>query len=362
MSWSCSIGSIGCPGATWPNVGAVPYGGSSNIPQRELTPEELDRLAQERRKREAEERELHRALAEQLEKAQLQQDEVDDELQEFEDRICRVIEPGSGIGFKDAPDAPEMVVVPRGELMAKQRAGLFRRSRLYSKCKFDTDLAISRYAITFDEWDIANCSNYRPSDSGWGRGRRPVINVSWRDAENYLAWLRAKTGRAYRLLSEDEWEYACRAGALAPFWWGRFLTRRHANFKGNIWQVWRNKSGQRPGTVPVDDFQPNPWGLYQMHGNVWEWCKASFGVGVRGGSFASTAKDLRDDTRWKHSGRQAWDVQLGFCRTNAIGFRVCRELGKVTRTRLSYPRPILRYPEPIIGLKANEPHEQEQSQ
>jgi formylglycine-generating enzyme required for sulfatase activity len=349
MTWS--------PGACWPSIGAVP---SSSAPKTTRSPEEQARIDAMFQMLADAKRERLRVEVKQREQEQLRQNGIDDELQAFEDKICRLITPGSGAGFKDTPDAPEMVIVPRGTLMAKTRTGGLRGSRLYSKYKLETDLAVSRYAISFDEWDAAEGVEFRlrPSDSGWGRGRRPVINVSWNDAQRYVKWLSKRTGRAYRLLNEDEWEYACRAGTLTPFWWGRFLTRRHANFKGNVWQVLYNHLAKRRKTVPVDAFAPNPWGLHQMHGNVWEWCGDKRCHGVRGGSFASSARDLLDDTRWKRSNYPPWGVIYGNSQTNAIGFRVCREVGKVIRTRVRlHATP--HYPEPILGLGARQPAPQE---
>jgi formylglycine-generating enzyme required for sulfatase activity len=133
--------------------------------------------------------------------------------------------------------------------------------------------AAGRFAVTFDEWDACvadgGCNGYTPKDQGWGRGQRPVINVSWDDARAYVAWLAHKTGKAYRLLSEAEREYAARAGTKTPFWWGSSISTSQANYSGGY--SGGVFGGGWKGTVPVDSFQPNPWGLYQVHGNVWEW-------------------------------------------------------------------------------------------
>src|SRR5262249_30260931 len=135
--------------------------------------------------------------------------------------------------------------------------------------------AVGRFAVTFDEWDACmadgGCNGYRPEDQGWGRGRRPVINVSWHGAQAYVAWLSRKTGQGYRLLTEAEWEYAARAGTTTPFWWGSAISADQANYDGSY--VYRNgpKGEYRRQTVEVDSFRPNDWGLYQVHGNVWEW-------------------------------------------------------------------------------------------
>jgi formylglycine-generating enzyme required for sulfatase activity len=135
-------------------------------------------------------------------------------------------------------------------------------------------LAIGRFAVTFEEYDrfCAKTGRAKPGDSGWGRGQRPVINVSWDDATAYCAWLSQQTGHAYRLPSEAEWEYAARAGTTSAFWWGNQIDPSLANYDGNYTYANGPKGEYRERTLPVESFQPNPFGLYQVHGNVWEWC------------------------------------------------------------------------------------------
>jgi formylglycine-generating enzyme required for sulfatase activity len=128
--------------------------------------------------------------------------------------------------------------------------------------------AIGKFAVTFDEWDACvgagGCST-KPSDSGWGRGRRPVINVSWNDAQEYVRWLRMKTGQKYRLPTEAEWEFAARAGTTTAYYWGNEIGVEHANCD-TCGSQWDNKQ-----TAPVGSFDHNPSGLYDMLGNVWQW-------------------------------------------------------------------------------------------
>jgi formylglycine-generating enzyme required for sulfatase activity len=115
--------------------------------------------------------------------------------------------------------------------------------------------------VTFDEWDACvadgGCNGYKPSDVDWGRGKRPVVNVSWNDAQAYISWLKGKTGRDYHLLSEAQREYVTRAGTTTPFWWGSTILADQANYTDDG----EAKSRYRYQTVPVDAFQPNPWGL-----------------------------------------------------------------------------------------------------
>ena len=158
--------------------------------------------------------------------------------------------------------------------------------------------------------------------------RHPVVCVTWNDAKAYAEWLSSKTGKTYRLLSEAEREYVARAGTTTPFWWGNTISTTQANFD-------RPRSGRRGGTVAVDSFKPNPWGLYNVHGNVWDWTEdcwnarnsgnpsngtartrgeCSFHV-VRGGSWWLTPNYLRSANR----GRGATgDRRIG------LGFRVGR--------------------------------------
>ncbi len=111
----------------------------------------------------------------------------------------------------------------------------------------------------------------------------PVVCVTWDDAKAYAAWLEKVTGRPYRLLSEAEWEYVARAGTVTPFWWGSSIAPAQANYDGNYVYAGGGSKGEfREGTVPVGSFDPNPWGLYNVHGNVWEWCEDTWHDSYRG--------------------------------------------------------------------------------
>ena len=179
--------------------------------------------------------------------------------------------PGAGKaeGFKDADFAPEMVVVPAGEFWmgSKDCEGDVHEGPRH-KVTIPKAFAVGRYALTFEEWDAAVAAggvNHKPSDRGWGRGRRPVIDVNWEDAQPYIKWLSSKTGRPYRLLSEAEWEYCCRAGTETRYSFGDSESDldRYAWYSANC-------GGE---THPVGEKLPNEWGLHDMHGNVWEWCE-----------------------------------------------------------------------------------------
>jgi formylglycine-generating enzyme required for sulfatase activity len=247
--------------------------------------------------------------------------------------------------FKECSDCPQMIVVP---------AGSFTMGSPASEPGRDTDegpqhrvtiarqFAVGTSALTFDEWDACvadgGCNGYKPPDQGGGRGRLPVINVSWNDANAYVAWLAKKTGKPYRLLSEAEREYVTRAGTTTPFWWGNSISPSQANYDGN--DVYGNgvKGEYRQRTVPVDSFATNPWGLYQVHGNVWEWTEDcyhdSYGGAppdgsawtkgdcsnthvFRGGSWRLSPRDLRSASRGR--------LTTGNRRSD-LGFRVGRTL------------------------------------
>ena len=127
---------------------------------------------------------------------------------------------------------------------------------------------VGRYEVTFAEWDAcvaAGGCGTRPDDAAWGRDNRPVINVSWNDAKEYVGWLSQETGETYRLLSEAEWEYAARAGSTTAFWWGKGVGRGNANCNG-CGSKWDGKR-----TASVGSFKANDFGLYDTAGNVWEW-------------------------------------------------------------------------------------------
>jgi formylglycine-generating enzyme required for sulfatase activity len=185
--------------------------------------------------------------------------------------------------FNECELCPVMVVVPAGEFLmgAKEREpGSTPDERPQHRVNFAQPFSAGRFPVTFSEWDAcvaARGCNYQPSDQGWGRGSQPVIDILWDDAQEYVTWLSRVTGRTYRLLSEAEREYVARAGTTTAYWWGDSFDPAQANCAiGN-----RERSSASSGglqklaateqTLPVRSFAPNPWGLYQVHGNVYDW-------------------------------------------------------------------------------------------
>lgn len=176
-----------------------------------------------------------------------------------------------------------------------------------------------RFEVTFAEWDACvadgGCNGYRPSDQGWGRGRRPLINVSWNDAQAYVQWLSQRTGRQYRLLTEREWEIAARAGTTTDYSWGDDppVCDQNARNGANFSECTDNR------TRPVGSFQPNGFGLYDVHGNVWEWVQDSDGSSrvVRGGAWYYDPGGLRSADR-------VWGQPTS--RNDSLGFRLARTL------------------------------------
>ena len=202
---------------------------------------------------------------------------------------------GSGRSFKDCSECPDMVVAPPGRFMMgspgdepEQRAGEGPQHDVTIKKPF----ALGKFTVTFAQWDACaasgGCGGYRPKDEGWGRGDRPVMNISWNDAKAYVAWLSARSGKQYRLPTEAEREYATRAGTATPFWWGATLTPEQANYDGTYVYKGGGEIGEnRQKTLPVNSFEPNPWGLYQVHGNVYDWVEDCMTITTKGPSDSS---------------------------------------------------------------------------
>ena len=209
-----------------------------------------------------------------------------------------------GNRFRDCPECPEMVVVPAGSFQmgsSSHEEGRFDNEGPVHQVTVGSPFAVGVYEVTFAEWDTCvssgGCGSYRPIDNGWGRGRRPVIHVSWEDAQLYVQWLSGQTGHRYRLLSESEWEYAARAGTTTPFHTGATISTGQANYDGNYVYGSGRKGVRRGKTVPVGSFPANGFGLHDVHGNVWEWVQDCGNDSYRGAPRDGNAWESGDCSR-----------------------------------------------------------------
>ena len=240
--------------------------------------------------------------------------------------------------FTDCTECPEMVVIPAGPFTMGSPAneperysdeGPQRRVNI-------GPFAIGKTEVTFAEWDACvtagSCNGYKPPDQGWGRGRRPVVNVSWKDAKVYVSWLSQHTGKPYRLPSEAEWEYAARAaGTTTHYAFGDAITPKDANYSDS-------KFGK---TTEVGAYPPNAWSLYDMHGNVWEWVEDVYHADYKGAPTDGTAwidSEEENSSRDRVFRGGSWSITPGDLRSanrdwndpddrsDDLGFRVARTL------------------------------------
>jgi formylglycine-generating enzyme required for sulfatase activity/uncharacterized caspase-like protein len=246
-------------------------------------------------------------------------------------------------GFRDCPGCPEMVVIPAGEFVMGSNVGYSGSNDTPShNVSITRPFAAGKFEVTFAEWDAcvsAGGCAHKPSDWGWGRENKPVIDVSWEDiTREFLPWLSRKTSRPYRLLTEAEWEYAARGVTTASafvtkYYWGDDIGKNLANCDG-CGSQWDKK-----GTAPVGSFTPNVFGLHDTHGNVEEWVEDCWhenykgapadGSGwtgdclpisarmVRGGAWNSIPISLNTVRRERYAPS---------LRRNKLGFRIARTL------------------------------------
>lgn len=238
--------------------------------------------------------------------------------------------------FRDCEDGcPQMIAVPPGHfVMGSDTADTERPAHAVSiRARF----AVGRFEVTFREWEACvaggGCgSNRKPDDAGWGRDDRPVINVSWNDAQEYVGWLSRKTGESYRLLSEAEWEYVARAGSAGNWWFG------DGNRTGdNEWYSPNSKNR----TQPVGRKLANAFGVNDILGNVAEWVEDVWHDSYQGAPTDGTAWILGSDGSRRVARGGSWVTGLPVnlrsasrmavlsrVGTSFIGFRVARMLAQ----------------------------------
>jgi len=243
------------------------------------------------------------------------------------------LKPGAGKSewFKDLDSSPEMVIVPAGSFLMGSPAGEERwpgyddREKPQHEVTFGMPFAVGRHAVTRgqfaafvedtghkteggahvwtgSEWELNQKASWRSPGISQD-DLHPVVNVSWHDAKAYAVWLSMQSGQDYRLLSEAEWEFAARAGTTTSFWWGSSITASQANYDGNTDEANGAPVASRKGTVPVGSFEANPWGLFNVHGNVWEWCEDIWHDTYVGAPC--------DGSAWLHGGMQSRRVVRG---------------------------------------------------
>jgi formylglycine-generating enzyme required for sulfatase activity len=275
---------------------------------------------------------------------------------------ARCLKPGRGERFRDCPECPEVVVVPAGSFTMGSPAGEPGRAAEREdqvRVSIAKPVAVGAFPVTRGEFAaFAMATGHKPdggcyiwtgttweeqADRTWRAvnfeqdDRHPVLCVSLADATAYVAWLSRRTGKTYRLPSEAEREYATRAGTATPFWWGASISTDRANYDGRTAYADGPKGAWLQRTVPVANFRPNPWGLYGVHGNVWDWtadCWNEANAGnpgdgsprrtgnctwrvVRGGAWNYPPADLRSAHRY-------WNLPHN--RSTVQGLRVAREL------------------------------------
>jgi formylglycine-generating enzyme required for sulfatase activity len=245
----------------------------------------------------------------------------------------RALKPGEF--FREcAKDCPEMVVVPAGEFILgspPSEKGRYDNEGPQQRVAI-AQFAVSKFEVTFADWEVCvnvlGCDPVRADDKNWGQGARPVINVSWKDAQKYVAWFSRMTGKTYRLLSEAEWEYAARARTKTSYSFGD----DDATLGEYAW--YSDNSDDMAHSVGLK--KPNEFHLYDMHGNVWEWvqdCAHSYDRAfpdgspppasdcphrvIRGGSFRVGPEYLRSANRRNFLPDQQDDD---------LGFRIARTL------------------------------------
>ena len=235
---------------------------------------------------------------------------------------------------------PELVIIPAGSGFVGDNTGEGpTEERPFHKVVAKIPFAMSTTEITFEDYDrfCKTTGESCPDDKGWGRGKQPVINVSWTDAVAYTKWLSDQTGHTYRLPSEAEWEYAARAGSKGRFWWGDKYIQGKDHCDKDIGGCPEGTALFNPG--PVGRFQPNPFGLYDMTSNVSEWTldcwnpqhdehKSDLSARLTGDCDTRVIKGgaYNEKASYLSLSHRIEGVDYQTLRMGSLGFRVVREL------------------------------------
>lgn len=262
--------------------------------------------------------------------------------------------------FLDGTGAgPDLVLIPTGRfqmgsteyehsiaMKAGSQPSLLAKELPAHWVGIERSFALGRYPVTVREWrQFARATGWESKlDVSWAdpgfkqTDEHPVVCVSWNDAQLYLQWLSEKTGQVYRLPSEAEWEYACRAGTHTAFSFGDEISPEHANYDGHFTYNHGGRGESRGGTTKAGTFQPNPWGLFDMHGNVWEWVQDVVHDNYEGAPVDGSAWEEGGDQARRVLRGGAWLYQPRYLRSalrngysavlanDIVGFRVARKL------------------------------------
>jgi formylglycine-generating enzyme required for sulfatase activity len=286
-----------------------------------LKAEENRRTEEERKRREAEEKARREAEQQKRRAAEAAKRKAEEE------KRSRT-HPGNTFRdpLKSGGQGPAMVVIRPGSFQmggSGHGSGHGEEKPIHA-VNIAYPFAIGKTQVTFDEYDAycAATGKEKPSDQGWGRGKRPVINIYWQEAVDYCAWLSEQTGHTYRLPSEAEWEYACRAGSDKAYCFG------DSDSQLGEYAWYSSNAGSK--TQPVGKKKANAWGLHDMHGNVWEWCQDDWHSDYHGAPTDGSAWDTGGSSRVLRGG--SWYGSTGYCRAasrdnnddrvNGNGYRV----------------------------------------
>ncbi len=228
----------------------------------------------------------------------------------FEDKNIKIVSEKDTVTAIELIDEMQWVDIPAGTFIMGSPSNEVERSDDETQHQVSLNaFKMSKYAVTFEQYDIFcdATGSGRPSDEGWGRGKRPVINVDWNNATAFAECM------GFRLPTEAEWEYACRAGTTTAFNTGNNLTTAQANYNGDYPYSTNAKGKYREKTLPVGSFTPNAWGLYDMHGNIWEWCSDWYGRRYSKRAQTNPKGPLSGSERVCRGG--SWLMNAGLCRS-----------------------------------------------